>query len=215
MKYVDIHAISNALDEAGVWHRIRNDCIHTKRPGTKIPKISEKVAYFAGVVAGDGNLNKCKRKKGGYHYRVKVVGRKKYLHELSVLVRDLFNFQPRVLRDKRKKNCYVINIQRAAAYFYFIKLGFKSGKKRNIKVPSLIADNASLFKHYMLGLIDTDGSLTRKRVQLKQRDKNFLKELVRLLKKHFDIISTPPKVNYTKGKPYYYIRFSIDRLTEA
>ena len=67
----------------------------------------------------------------------------------------------------------------------------------------------------MRGLIDTDGSITRKRVQLKQRDENFLKELVCLLKKHFDIISRPPKVNYTEGKPYYYIRFPIDRLTEA
>ena len=67
----------------------------------------------------------------------------------------------------------------------------------------------------MFGLIDTDGSLTGKRVQLKQRDKNFLKELVRLLKKHFGIISNPPKVNYTEGKPYYYIRFPIEGLVSA
>ena len=84
-----------------------------------------------------------------------------------------------------------------------------------MRVPSLIAENPSLFKHYMLGLIDTDGSLTWNRVQLKQRDKNFLKELVHFLKKHFDIIARPPKVNYTEGKPYYYIRFPINRLTEA
>jgi hypothetical protein len=35
---------------------------------------------------------------------------------------------------------------------------------------------------------------------------------VQLLKKHFEIIATPPKVNYTNGKPYYYIRFSIEDL---
>jgi hypothetical protein len=52
-------------------------------------------------------------------------------------------------------------------------------------------------------------------VQLKQRDKGFLKELVRLLKKHFGIISNPPKVNYTEGKPYYYIRFPIEVLVYA
>ncbi|MFX1319464.1 MAG: LAGLIDADG family homing endonuclease [Promethearchaeota archaeon] len=215
MKGVKIHSISQALDEAGVWHRIQKDFICTKKSKTKIPEISDKVAYFAGVVAGDGNLNKCQRRKGGYHYRVKVVGRKNYLKQLSVLVKDLFDFQPRVLRDKRKKNCYAINIQRAAAYFFFNKLGFQSGKKQNMRVPSLIAKDPFLFKHYMFGLIDTDGSLTRKRVQLKQRDKNFLKELVRLLKKHFDIISRSPRVNYTDGKPYYYIRFPISRLTEA
>lgn len=215
MKCVEIHSISQALEEVGVWHKIQKDFICTKRSKTRIPKISEKVAYFAGVVAGDGNLNKCKRKKGGNHYRVKVVGRKKFLKQLSMLVKDLFDFQPRVLRDKRKKNCYEINLQRAAAYFFFIKLGFQSGKKRNIRVPSPIAKNTSLFKHYMHGLIDTDGSLTRKQVQLKQCDKNFLKELVGLLKKHFAIISRSPKVNYTEGKPYFYIRFPINRLTEA
>lgn len=214
MKSLDVDIISQALSEARVWHRIQNDFICTKKTRIKIPKICEKVAYFAGVVAGDGNLNKCKRKVGGYYYRVNVVGRKKYMEQLSVLIRELFHYQPRIHRDKRKKNCYVININCAAVFFFFIELGFRSGKKRNLRVPSLIAEDASLFKYYMYGLIDTDGYIDKKRVQLKQRDKGFLKELVRLLKKHFDIISRPPKVNYTEGKPYYYIRFPIDRLTE-
>jgi hypothetical protein len=77
MKSLDVGVISQALSEARVWHRIQNDFICTKKTRIKIPIISEKVAYFAGVVAGDGNLNKCKRKEGGYYYRVNVVGRKK------------------------------------------------------------------------------------------------------------------------------------------
>jgi hypothetical protein len=59
----------------------------------------------------------------------------------------------------------------------------------------------------MIGLIDTDDFIDKKRVQLKQRDEGFLKELVRLLKKHLGISATRPKVNYAEGKPYYYIRF--------
>lgn len=215
MRTVDILTVSRILNQAQVWHKIQNDFICTKKTRIKIPKLCEKVAYFAGVVAGDGNINKCKRKKGGYYYRVNVVGRRKFMEKLSLLVKDLFHHHPRVLRDKRKENCYAININCAAVYFFFIKLGFQSGKKNKIRVPSLIAEDASLFKYYMYGLIDTDGYIDKKRVQLKQRDENFLKELVRLLKKHFDIISTPPKVNYTKGKPYYYIRFPIGKLTEA
>ena len=79
MKLLDVDVISQALSEAGVWHRIQNDFICTKKTRIKIPKVCEKVAYFAGVVAGDGNLNKCKRKIGGYYYRVNVVGRKKFI----------------------------------------------------------------------------------------------------------------------------------------
>ncbi len=143
------------------------------------------------------------------------MGRKKYMEQLLVLIRELFHYQPRIHRDKRKKNCYAININCAAVFFFFIELGFQSGKKRKMSVPSLIADNASLFKHYMWGLIDTDGSRQKKRIQLKQRDRGFLKQLVRLLKKHFGIISRPPKVNYTEGKPYYYIRFPFEGLAEG
>jgi len=177
-----------------------------------MPEINDKVAYLAGVVAGDGNLNVCRRKMGGYHYRVNIVGHKEDLEYLTTLLNDLFNYKPRVLRDKRKANCYLINIYSAAIYFYFVKLGFPVGKKRNIYVPPKIAENPTLFKHYMLGLIDTDGSIRGTKVQLKQREENFLKELVELLKKHFDIESSPPRVNYTEGKPFYYIRFPINGL---
>ncbi len=79
-------------------------------------------------------------------------------------------------------------------------------------MPPQIAQNPNLFKHYMLGLIDTDGSVSGKRVQLKQREENFLKEVVRLLEINLSIKSNPPKVNYTEGKPFYYIRFPLGNL---
>jgi len=209
---MDILAISEALSQAHVRHRIQNDFIRTKRTRIKMPEISDKVAYLAGVVAGDGNLNVCRRKKGGYHYRVNIVGHKEDLEYLTTLLNDLFDYKPRVLRDKRKANCYLINIYSAAIFFYFVKLGFPIGKKRNLSVPLIIAENPTLFKHYMLGLIDTDGSIKGNKVQLKQREEGFLKELVELLKKHFDIESSPPRVNYTDGKPFYYIRFPLSNL---
>lgn len=113
----------------------------------------------------------------------------------------------KVFRDKRKQNCYFINIYNAAIFAYFNKLGFLPGKKRNVCVPQVIAKDSSLFKHYMIGLINTDGYIDGRTVHLKQRDENFLKQLIVLLKRHFNIKSNPPKVNITAGKPYYYIRF--------
>jgi len=206
---MDILAVSEALSQAHVWHKIENDRVYTRRMCIKIPEINDKVAYLAGVVAGDGNLNVCRRKMGGYHYRVNIVGHKEDLEYLTTLLKDLFNYKPRVLRDKRKANCYLINIYSVAIFFYFVKLGFPVGKKRDVYVPPSIAQNSTLFKHYMLGLIDTDGSVSKNRIILKQREENFLKELVQLLEKHFNIKSNPPKVNYTQGKPFYYIRFPM------
>jgi len=209
---MDILTISEALIQAHVRHKIQNDSICTTKTRIKMPKISDKVAYLTGVVAGDGNLNVCRRKMGGYHYRVNIVGHKEDMEYLTTLLNDIFGYKPHVLRDKRKANCYLINIYSAAIFFYFVKLGFLAGKKRNLSAPPKIAENRTLFKHFVLGLIDTDGSITGRRVQLKQRDENFLKELVQLLEKHFDIRSSPPRVNYTQGKPFYYIRFPIGNL---
>lgn len=209
---MDVSTISKLLNQTHVWHKIHNNIIYTKRTRIKIPEINSKIAYLSGIITGDGSLTICKRKKGGYHYRINIVGHKEHLQYLTTLLNDLFNYKPQVLRDKRKANCYLINIYSAAIFFYFTQLGFTTGKKRNVKVPRTIADNPKLFKHYMLGLIDTDGSVSKNRIHLKQREESFLKELVYLLEKRLSIKSNPPKVNYTKGKPFYYIRFP-DSLT--
>jgi len=204
--------ISELLSQAHIWHKTENNVIITKRTATPIPEGNNKIAYLAGVITGDGSLNVCKRKKGGYHYRIQIVGHKEDLEYLTILLKDLFDYKPKVHKDERKANCYLININNAAIFFYFLKLGFSPGKKRNLHVPTALAENSILFKHYMLGLIDTDGYTSNNRVQLKQREENFLKELVQLLETHFNIKSNPPKVNYTEGKPFYYIRFPINNL---
>jgi len=204
---MNIKAVTDALNRAHVWHKTKNNIISTRRTCITIPEINNKVAYLAGVIAGDGNLNTCKRKKGGYYYRVNIVGHEEDLQYLTTIIADLFNYKPKILKDKRKANCFFFNIPCAATYFYFVELGFPTGKKRNLHVPQIIGENPDLFKHYMLGLIDTDGSISKNRIRLKQREEKFLKEIVQLLKRNLNIESTPPKVNYTKGKPFYYIRF--------
>jgi intein/homing endonuclease len=152
------------------------------------------------------------KRGGGYHYRIQIVGYKDDLKRVATLFQELFNYNPTVRKDERKANCYLINISSAAIFFYFIKLGFSSGKKRNMKVPAIIATNPAFFKHYMFGLIDTDGHVSHNRIHLKQREETFLRELVQLLENHFNIKSNPPKVNYTEGKPFYYIRFPLNNL---
>jgi len=209
---MDAQIISELLRQAHIWHKKQNNSITTKRTTTPIPEISNKIAYLAGVITGDGSLNISKRKKGGYHYRIQIVGHKEDLERIAILFKEIFNYEPTVHKDERKANSYLINISSAAIFFYFINLGFASGKKKNMKVPAMIAANPTLFKHYLLGPIDTDGHISRNRIHLKQREEAFLRELVQLLENHFNIKSNPPKVNYTEGKPFYYIRFPLNNL---
>lgn len=207
-----VEDVSKFLNEIKVWHKVDGNCIRTKRICIQIPEVTEGVAYLTGAITGDGSIATCKRKAGGYYYSVRLWGRKEKLIHVPALLNDLFHFKAKIFRDGRKRNCYYINMNVAGIYAYFVLLGLPVGKKRKLAVPLPIADNSSLFKHYMMSLIDTDGHVRKERIQLKQRDGDFLKELVELLDRHFGIKSNPPKVNYTEGKPYYYIRFPIGPL---
>ena len=204
--------VSKILNQLKVWHKIQENYIITRRRRIQVPKINSEIAYLAGVIAGDGAITKTKRKMGGYYYRIQIVGRKNYIEKLIPLIKQLFNYKIKILRDKRKRNTYYINIQTAAIYAYFIMLGLKPGKKLHPNVPSIIAENPTLFKNYLKGLIDTDGHVKHTgRVQLKQRSKTYLQQIVHLLEKHMKIKASQPRVNYTEGKPYYYIRFKLPK----
>jgi len=202
-----IQKVSEILNQLKVWHKIQENYIITRRKQIRIPEINSEIAYLAGVIAGDGAITKTKRKMGGYYYRIQIVGRKNYIEKLIPLINRLFNYKIKILRDKRKQNTYYINIQTA----YFIMLGLKPGKKLHPTVPSIIAENPILFKHYLKGLIDTDGHVKPTgRVQLKQRSKTYLQQIVYLIiEKHMKIKASQLRVNYTEGKPYYYIRFKL------
>jgi len=204
-----IQKISEILNQLKVWHKIKEKYIITRRKQIRIPEINSEIAYLAGVIAGDGAITKTK-KMGGYYYRIQIVGRKNYIEKLIPLINQLFNYKIKILRDKKKRNTYYINIQTAAIYAYFIMLGLKPGKKLHLTVPSTIAENPILFKHYLKGLIDTDGHVKHTgRVRLKQRSKTYLQQIVHLLGKHMKIKASQPRVNYTEGKPYCYIRFKL------
>lgn len=212
---MNITAVTRFLKKNKIWHKVEGRFIKTRRKRVKIPEVNEEVAYLTGAITGDGTITTCKRKKGGHHYLIRIVGRKEYLSHLTVFLDTLFEYKPRVLKDKRKRNCYLINISCAALYAYFVQLGLPVGKKNNLSVPNPIATTRSLFRNYMLGLIDTDGYIDRHRVQLKQREKKFLIELVKLLEKKLNVKANHPKINYTNSKPYYYIRFPLSPLLNS
>jgi len=54
--------ISDFLTKLKVWHKIEGKCIRTKRTCLKIPEINNKVAYFTGVITGDGSIINAKER---------------------------------------------------------------------------------------------------------------------------------------------------------
>ncbi|MBR9701374.1 hypothetical protein GOV13_00455 [Candidatus Pacearchaeota archaeon] len=202
-----INEISSELTKRNIFHKIEKNFIRTRKSKIKVPIITNDIAYLLGVIRGDGSLCQSKRKKGGYHYIFRIYsGEEKYLNYLNKLFKDLFLIEGKIIKDKRKQNAYHLVIKNVIIFFYFVSLGSEIGKKKFGKLPQIVKDKQRYFRHYLAGLVDTDGSTYNKRIQLKQKSRPLLKN-IRVLANRMGLNCSEPKVNYTNQKPYYYIRF--------
>ena len=203
---ISLSDFSKKLEELKIFHKVVNNSIVTRRSKTMIPPMNEDIAYLIGVITGDGTIIKSKRNRGGFHYILKITSdSENCLEYLNYLFNLHFGIQGRIVRDERKNHTYNLVIQNAAVFWYFVLSGLSIGKKIRIKVPVLIKTK-KLKLNYLAGLVDTDGHVKYKRIQLKQKDRLFLKELYTILNR-FNMNCNKPKVNYTDLKPFYYIRF--------
>ena len=200
-----IDSISNILNKNGIYHRTEKNVILTRRTKIRIPSFNLDLAYLTGVIVGDGAMVQTIRKRGGHHYVLSIFSNsKKYLEYLNTLFVKYFNHKGTFYKDKRHK-VYTLLIQAAPIFFYFVNIDLPIGKSGEEYVPAIIKSNSSYFKEYIAGLCDTDGHVnSSNRIYLKQKSKNLLSEIVDFLNKE-KVRCSYPKVNYTNGKPYYYI----------
>ncbi|MDP6642044.1 MAG: LAGLIDADG family homing endonuclease [Candidatus Nanoarchaeia archaeon] len=204
---VNLLKISQRLKEINVFHKIENELIITRRSKSRVPNIDEDISYLTGVITGDGSLIRSRRKRGGFHYILQITsGSRSYLEYLNFLFKERFNINGKIVRDKRKQRTFNLRIQNTVVFWYFVLIGLPIGKKKDIVIPKYLVDN-KLKLSYMAGLIDTDGSIANKRIQLKQKDGVFLENISKELNK-LNLNCSVPKVNYTDNVPFYYIRFN-------
>lgn len=202
-----IKKISKELAKRNIYHKIEENFVLTRKSKTKIPLMNENVFYLLGVISGDGSLTKPKRKRGGYHYILRIYsGEEKYLKYLNKIFLELFGIEGKIIKDERKNSSYFIIIQNAAIFFYFVTLGSEIGKKKIGNISKIVKSKNKNILHYIAGLVDTDGHISHKRIQLKQKRYQLLKEIKELSDK-LNLNCSTPKINYTNNIPFYYIRF--------
>ena len=193
--------VSNKLKQNNIYHTIKDNFIITRKSKVLIQEVNGDLSYLIGVIAGDGTLIKTKRKKGGNHYVVKIYANStNFLEQLNRLFELNFKNSGKIIKDKRKQNTYLLEIPNASIYWYFEIL---NTKYKDSNLP-LFCTNKEFFNNYLAGLIDTDGSISCKRVQLKLKDKGLIYKIYKKIK---EANPNEPKINYTKNLPYYYIRF--------
>lgn len=199
--------LSKELSKNNIYHKIERNFIKTRKTKVKIPKPNTDIIYLLGVIMGDGSLCKSKRKRGGYHYIFRIYsGDKEYLKYLNTLFNKYFLILGKIIKDERKENAYTLAIKNASVFFYFVRLGSEIGKKKEGNIPMIAQKNNENLLNYLAGLVDTDGSIYRKRIHLKQKSHILLKKINKLSNK-LKLNCSVPKVNYTNNIPYYYIRF--------
>ena len=139
-----------------------------KIKGLVIPKeISEDLAYFCGVLAGDGNIDIRIHK---HDYTIKCVGNPKdekefYNEVLYNLIYNLFNIKINSkLRDKN--TTYGFTIHSKALVLYLTEfIGLPKGRKYNkLKIPKLFKKDIKLTRSFIQGVVDTDFGLSFKKI---------------------------------------------------
>lgn len=137
------------------------------RYNVRLPKWNSNLAYFCGLIVGDGSLPKgfSKRPNGEIQKRYEISFISTSLEFIKnvyqPIFEGLFNIKPYIVRWKDKRSgrrdeLFYCRIESIELYnFLTNKLGMISGKKARIASPIKMPEK---YKTYFLaGLLDTDG----------------------------------------------------------
>lgn len=130
----------------------------------KIPKESNELAEFIGIMLGDGNVQSFVRSKKIATYMVRVAGNRKDEYGyialyVANLIRNLFEVQPKLEKVCANRLSLVVHSKNLVDYL--TTLGLKPGNKigNQVTIPEWIFQNQEFLKACVRGLIDTDGSI--------------------------------------------------------
>jgi intein/homing endonuclease len=127
-----------------------------------IPQSNEKLAELVGIALGDGTLTK---------YFLRISGDPRfdtsYFNYISNLCEGLFGLKPS-LRKEKNRNLMYLTIYSANVCNFLNKLGLPFGDKiRNkAKIPEIFLRDLPLSIACLRGLIDTDGTVSKRANQL-------------------------------------------------
>ncbi|MEK6890135.1 MAG: LAGLIDADG family homing endonuclease [Nanoarchaeota archaeon] len=143
-----------------------------------IPDLDNELAEFIGIYLGDGYLTKYFIKISG-DYRFDLP----YYNYITNLTRKLFNIQTIVKKDKRSNAVYLYIYSKELCSFLNKKYNLKYGNKmtNNSLIPEEILAKNHLALSCLRGLIDTDGSVSRRGREGKQFTITFFSKNINLV----------------------------------
>jgi len=153
----------------------------------KIPLLDEKLAELVGVYLGDGTLTK---------YFIRISGDCRYdipyFKYLSEVIYELFSINPSIRKEKNRNTLYLTVLSKNVCSFLNKNFGLRYGHKIKNKtcIPKKILEDEKLSIACFRGLIDTDGSISRRGkrgsqfcIQFTSHNKKLLKQVHEIGKK--------------------------------
>ncbi|MBR9700047.1 hypothetical protein GOV09_06320 [Candidatus Woesearchaeota archaeon] len=168
-----------------------------KQRGIILPStLSTKLAYFIGILIGDGNIQYRPYKN---EYSIKCVGNPKdemqfYDEILNPIVKDLFGISPN-MRYHDNSTTYGFRLYSKSLYIFLTNtLNLWEGKKGlNLHIPHIFIENKRFTKSVVKGIFDTDGCISFKKkyrkvpyypvITLSSKSKMLIMQVSVLLKK--------------------------------
>ena len=178
-------------------------------------KISEELALFLGMFVGDGGLS-IKYNGAGYRiYPITFYNTNKEIVELfHSLFYKLFRINGNIRCRKRKNKMPLWEFEKYSVKIYNKinkDLEIASGKKSlNVRIPSFILkSNKNIQLNFFLGLLITDGSIQKNKIQFHSGSKELIFDLSRLIKNIWGLKKEVKK--YIQNHKYISYQISLNK----
>lgn len=152
-----------------------------KKFDTRIPlKITDDMAFIAGIIVGDGHLHK--NKTGGRMIEISMINRK-IMTAVKDSIEKTFGIavKLKVLRDKSglRKDLFRINFSNFIAWSLFNKVfEIPDGKKsKKVKMPNCIKNDLGLSKMFFSGLFLADGGMKHNSISFTTTSRMLFKDV--------------------------------------
>jgi len=192
--------------------------------GLIIPKgTTLKLAYFCGIIIGDGCIYISKTKNdiscAGHRYDEEEF----YKEVISPLFNELFGFYPKLKIFERDNTIGFKLGSKGITSFLIKQIGFPPGKKcDSMTIPIIFKESLSLELSILRGIFDTDGCICFKKryrnypyypvITIGLKNKALIKEIAQLLQKlNFKIVEL---YDYKKIDPRAKLGYTIINKVE-
>lgn len=126
------------------------------RKTIRIPKPSQSLAEFFGIMLGDGGINNSWQA----NITMNSIADAGYVFYIEKLIQDLFGVSP-AIRKRKTRNAVVISTASTTLVDFLVEKGLPRGNKlkNGVRIPDWILKRRPYLVACVRGLMDTDGCL--------------------------------------------------------